>query len=1127
MSDASKAVFLSYASQDAEAAKHICEALRQAGVEVWFDQSELVGGDAWDQKIRRQIKDCALLIPIISAATQSRTEGYFRLEWRLADQRTHLMAKGRPFLLPVVIDDTRDADAQVPDSFLEVQWTRLRGGETSPAFAQRVKKLLSGEQGAGSTEHSVGPSLDDARSEANVGRRPTSGAGAMEARAAPLRDKNPRWLRPVLASGAIVIAVLAITLINRRDPGPPAPRPAATPTGAALAASTPWSEARKLVERARPLLFEHNARRADFDAAAPLLEQAAKLDPNDATVWAVMAVLDCRYIDENYDRSETRRASATHHADRALALDASSRDARFARAVALIRASHYSPDASAEGAGVFRALLAENPGDKNVLTALAFAQGGAGQMDEALHLFDQLAGFPGEAGHAAYCRAWVLFRSARYREALKEVTNAVKLEPTAPAQLLKGEIEMTWLGDLDLARNSLAALPASALLEDGPATFAWWLHYWRREYDLALGDLARVPREFVDSKMGTLAKATLAATTLRAAGRVEGTRAQAGIALELVERRLVAERDNRSLLYEKIMVLGLLGRRDEAGVQLKLFRELVGGWYPDPDLFLEIGDPEAALREMDAIVANPRSWTAAALRLEPLYDALRSDPRFQAILAQAERDPRMSPTASASGPAPAPLPSDKSVAVLAFANLSDDKNNEYFSDGISEELLNVLCKVPGLKVTARTSSFSFKGRDVPVPEIAQKLGVAYVVEGSVRKSGDKVRITAQLIKAADGFHVWSDTFTRDLKDIFAVQDEIAGLIARNLELKMASPARATAIAPEAYELYLEGMAASRLRTPEGLARAEELLGRVIEQAPGFAPAKATLSVVLGVLNLPTHALGTLNSRDSAVARRSLALAEEAVRLDPDSAETLAALGSAYLTQLRFEDAERVLRRAVAANPNYAHAHQWLGRTVLVLGRMDEALDELKKATELDPLSHRILDNYGLGLMDAGRAREAIEASDRALRLQPDSAQALAVKVCALAMANRVAEALALANTDSAFREGDLSYVISAYARAGHRAEIEALLPGIPPRNPIDRLAALAALGRHREALAALDPRSFSWGDLDTLLFEPLFDPLRADARFQEVLRELGMTEAHARAQAWRAAHRPEKLEAKK
>ncbi len=145
MTEPGKAVFLSYASQDAEAAKRICEALRHAGVEVWFDQSELRGGDAWDTNIRKQIKECALFMPVISAATQARLEGYFRLEWRLADQRTHHMAKGKMFLLPVVADDTKDAGAHVPDSFLEVQWTRLPDGETTPAFAERVKKLLTGE----------------------------------------------------------------------------------------------------------------------------------------------------------------------------------------------------------------------------------------------------------------------------------------------------------------------------------------------------------------------------------------------------------------------------------------------------------------------------------------------------------------------------------------------------------------------------------------------------------------------------------------------------------------------------------------------------------------------------------------------------------------------------------------------------------------------------------------------------------------------------------------------------------------------------------------------------------------------------------------------------------------------
>src|SRR4051812_420641 len=150
MSDATKAVFLSYASQDAEAAKRIAHALRAAGVEVWFDQSELVGGDQWDSKIRGQIGSCALFMPVISASTQARLEGYFRIEWKIAARRTHGMATAKAFLLPVVIDGTHDAAAHVPDEFREVQWTRLPEGETPPAFAARVKKLLGNEADAGS-----------------------------------------------------------------------------------------------------------------------------------------------------------------------------------------------------------------------------------------------------------------------------------------------------------------------------------------------------------------------------------------------------------------------------------------------------------------------------------------------------------------------------------------------------------------------------------------------------------------------------------------------------------------------------------------------------------------------------------------------------------------------------------------------------------------------------------------------------------------------------------------------------------------------------------------------------------------------------------------------------------------
>jgi TIR domain len=145
VTEPSHAIFLSYASQDAEAAQKICAALRAAGIEVFLDQSELRGGDVWDQKIRREIQECALFIPVISANTASRHEGYFRLEWDLADQRTHMMARSRVFVVPVCLDATTEVVADVPESFRRVQWTRLPGGETPPAFVERIKRLLSGE----------------------------------------------------------------------------------------------------------------------------------------------------------------------------------------------------------------------------------------------------------------------------------------------------------------------------------------------------------------------------------------------------------------------------------------------------------------------------------------------------------------------------------------------------------------------------------------------------------------------------------------------------------------------------------------------------------------------------------------------------------------------------------------------------------------------------------------------------------------------------------------------------------------------------------------------------------------------------------------------------------------------
>src|SRR4051812_43142766 len=243
MNQPGKAVFLSYASQDSEAAKKICDALRAAGVEVWFDQSELGGGDAWDQKIRRQIQECALFVPVVSAATEERHEGYFRLEWDLAEQRTHLMARGVPFLLPVVIDKTSEARAVVPDRFREVQWFKLPGGEPTPDFVARVQRLISQPR------------------RAMVGAEPQAPVAATHPRAAA-DDAHYRSLPPHGHSrkkqrwrivGAAMVALVAAAVMGFW-PKAKVPPPAAQPAVVATAQpAPPLSEARKLVLKARQL----------------------------------------------------------------------------------------------------------------------------------------------------------------------------------------------------------------------------------------------------------------------------------------------------------------------------------------------------------------------------------------------------------------------------------------------------------------------------------------------------------------------------------------------------------------------------------------------------------------------------------------------------------------------------------------------------------------------------------------------------------------------------------------------------------------------------------------------------------------------------------------------------------
>ena len=325
-----------------------------------------------------------------------------------------------------------------------------------------------------------------------------------------------------------------------------------------------------------------------------------------------------------------------------------------------------------------------------------------------------------------------------------------------------------------------------------------------------------------------------------------------------------------------------------------------------------------------------------------------------------------------------PKTDEPSIAVLPFANLSADKENEYFSDGLAEEIINALTRIPGLKVTARTSAFAFRGKDQDIRRIAEALGVRTVLEGSVRRAGNRIRVTAQLINAADGYHLWSERYDRELADVFAVQDEIAAAIAAALQLKLSGDAAGPRYTPNlaSYEAYLKGLHAARTLTPDGFARSQEWLELAIALDPNFALAHSTLgfhfSQLANYALLPAHQAMPL-------VRRS---AEKALAIDPSLPEGHAMLGLvASLYDYDWAEAARQFGLAMSADavPSQVRRHYALFY-LLPTGRFAEAAAECARALEDDPLDVMGRVRFAQCLRAADRTREGYAELARALEL---------------------------------------------------------------------------------------------------------------------------------------------------
>ncbi len=341
------------------------------------------------------------------------------------------------------------------------------------------------------------------------------------------------------------------------------------------------------------------------------------------------------------------------------------------------------------------------------------------------------------------------------------------------------------------------------------------------------------------------------------------------------------------------------------------------------------------------------------------------------------------PVAVVDAPA-GPSPASPSLAVLPFVDLSEEKDQEYFTDGLTEELLNVLARLEGLRVAARTSAFSFKGKNVKVSEIGRELNVASILEGSVRKSGDQLRITAQLINAADGFHLWSETYDRRLDDIFAVQDDIAGSVAKALEVELLGGETATSpggTSAKVYIAYLQGRYFTDRHNRDDLKRAIDYYREALALDDAYAPAWAGLSVAYSSL-ASSFAL-TVSDESRIKARQA---AERALELDDTLAAAHIALGR---IQNGYEwdwiGAEASFRRALELAPDDSSAIISVANVQATLGRFDQALELDRRAIQLDPLNSRLHYSYGRIAWFAGRLDEAEAAFKRTLELNPNRA----------------------------------------------------------------------------------------------------------------------------------------------
>jgi serine/threonine protein kinase/Flp pilus assembly protein TadD len=461
-------------------------------------------------------------------------------------------------------------------------------------------------------------------------------------------------------------------------------------------------------------------------------------------------------------------------------------------------------------------------------------------------------------------------------------------------------------------------------------------------------------------------------------------------------------------------------------------------------------------------------------------------------------------------------PKTTSLAVLPFVDLSPQKDQEYFCDGMTEELINRLSTIGNLRIPARTSAFVFKGRSQNIQEIGEQLKVSTVLEGSVQKSGNQLRITAQLINIADGYNLWSGRYDRELKEVFAIQDEISSSIVEALKLKLTSAEKRgiserPTVNLQAYDDYLKGQFYWHQLTPGALETAYGHFQRALEQESNYALAYVGVALVWGCRSQ----MGITPPREAGP--KACAAARKAFELDSTLAEVYFALA---VTRTWHDDwdwrgADSAYRRAIQINPNYPDAHAFYAHFLNTIGRPEEARAHGERAMAIDPLNPLFTSLYAVDLVYERRMDDAIAAYRKALKMAPDAPVALSELPCALQDNGQYAEAIAeQRHAYAVWGDREMEEALnSGYTQGGYRgawrraADVLAARPGVSDLSPLAIASSYAFAGEKDRALEWLEKAVEARDPNLPYLGMPDYDSLRNDVRFQNVLRRVRLDSA--------------------